>query len=35
MHVGMWNAGSLSGKRDVCDEVRKGLIYVSCLHGLR
>ena len=26
--VGMWNTGSLNGKRDVCEELRKMIINV-------
>ena len=35
MRVGTWNLGSLSGKGEVCEEVRKRMIDVCCLHEVR
>ena len=36
MRLGMWNFGSLSGKRGyVCDELRKRMINVCCLQEVR
>ena len=31
----MWNVGSLSGKGEVCEELRKRMIDVCCLQEVR
>ena len=36
VRVGTWNLGSQSGKgRDVCEELRKGMVDVYCLQEVR
>ena len=35
VRVEMWNFGSLSGKGDVCEELRKTMNEVCCLQELR
>ena len=33
--AGMWNIGCLSGKGEVCEELRKRMIDVCCLQEVR
>ena len=35
VHVGMWNLGSLSGKGEFFEELRKRMIDVRCLQNVR